>query len=425
MEEEISSDEPKSDELFQKLRDWQHQQHQRLIEQQQQQRLMLLNQQKQLLSRINSGSAQETSCDYDIIMSPNQRDTNQVSDSRNVVNSPIHRVDDVPLKKPRSVKTFQQILENSLTKQEQQEVAHNEQPKKFPFLKRGQGISRFGAVSRPTKRIPPCKRAGKENKKISAAQESDNLKTLNPESCNYPHNTAKPERATSKTETTAYSQLVSFQPVTNVISKTAPTSSQLVPETNIDEINKRDRGEVNSSRHGEDLAVFELLERFATINASFSSSSSLIGQLIERGVTHLPSPSKVIDFLSHKQHLDIAEEEQIPKLPRANKHVHFSDSLDENPATAESQSHPSPFVSNTLASGIHQFDETDPELENPNFNETPLSPIGFPDFQKLFGNKPPEKPESLPNPNLASNGIPTFPLAYFIWQLNLKVTFSL
>ena len=393
MEEESSLDEPKSDELFQKLRDWQHQQHQRLIEQQQQQRLMLLKQQKELISRINSPES-VSEAPLEVGTTSGHKNTNQVLHSLNVPKSQAYTVDDVPLKKPRSIRSFQQILENSLTNKEQERDVQNEQQKsKFPFLKRGQGISRFGAISKPTKKLPSRKSVGKENKVVSVAQQSGNSETLNSKSCKNLPNSTPAENVISRTqsetetETAPNYQMMSFQPTTS-----------------IKESNMRDGGEVNSSRSGEDLAVFELLERFATINASFSSSSSLIGQLIDKGVTHLPSPSKVMDFLSHKQQLDTTEEEQTPKITRTNKHVHFSDSLDETPVTGKSDSYSSPFVSNTLVSTIQQFNETDPVPEQSNFSETPLSPIGFPDFQKLFASNLAEKPNFLLNPNLMLNG---------------------
>lgn len=399
MEEENLLDEPKSDELFQKLRDWQHQQHQRLIEQQQQQRLMLLQQQKQLLSRINTDCVLETPLE-DNGTSPDQESNNQVLHSSKGVNNPTYRVDDVPLKKPRSIRTFQQILENSLTKKELPNGNPSEQQKtKFPFLKRGQGISRFGVVSKPAKKLSSHKSVGKENQMAVAVQQSANVNTLGLKSCKNSQICSQPEEVTSETETAADTdchQLVSLQPAGNS-----------------NESNTKDR-EVNSSRSGEDLAVFELLERFATINASFSSSSSLIGQLIDRGVTHLPSPSKVMDFLSHKQHLDIAEEEPTPKLLRTNKHVHFSDSLDESPVSAKPESYQSPFISNTVGSANQQIDDTDPEPEQSNFDETPPSPIGFPDFKKLFRSNLSEKPNSLSNPISMLNGIHTFLVIFLL-----------
>ena len=341
MDDESSSEEPKSDELFQKLRDWQHQQHQRLIEQQQQQRLMLLNNQKQLLSRLNSPDSNSLS----------------VSSGNDTPASP--RVDDVLLIKPRCVRTFQQILENSLNKKEPPaEVADGKQSRKFPYLKRGQGISRFGAIPKPNKRIPPTKASkstGKENKGSTSGNKCEKM---------------------AETEATTNSQLVPFQPLR---------------DNNSDESSARDEREMNSSRTEEDLAVFELLERFATINASFSSSSSLIGQLIDQGVTHLPSPSKVMDFLSQKRATVVEDgneedTEQAPKLLKANKRVHFADSINnsiskeptESECASPVQTYSSPFISNTLVSSNDEM----------NLDVTPLSPIGFPDFHQLFGRIP-------------------------------------
>lgn len=134
----------------------------------------------------------------------------------------------------------------------------------------------------------------------------------------------------------------------------------------------------NSSRNEEDLAVFELLERFANINSSFSSSSSLIGQLIDKGITHLPSPSKVVHFLSKKP--------ARAATTATRRHVRFAETVDEveHPEEPEEMEEPppSPFVSNTIRPNtVGRQESKDDDLD-----ETPTSPIGFPDYQKLFGN---------------------------------------
>lgn len=118
----VDGTEAMSDEMLQQLRRWQQEQKNRLIEQQQQQRQLLIEKQKKLLSMIN--------------------DTSQTPPSP-------PNVDDVPLKKPRAVRSFQQLLETSIDQDKKHLPAKKNGERKFPFLKRGQGISRFGQVTKP------------------------------------------------------------------------------------------------------------------------------------------------------------------------------------------------------------------------------------------------------------------------------------
>ena len=61
MEENTSMDDVMSEEMLQKLRNWQQEQKNRLMEQQQHQRLLLMEKQKKLLSMINTGDNSNTS----------------------------------------------------------------------------------------------------------------------------------------------------------------------------------------------------------------------------------------------------------------------------------------------------------------------------------------------------------------------------
>lgn len=414
-EDSLVLDETKSEEMLQQLRDWQEDQKKRLAEQQAQQRLLLLEKQKKLLSMINSA---ENTSPFQENYSPSeaagsylelQSDEGETETPR--TQQPKHfppSVDDVPLKRPRAVRSFQQLLETSLTNDGNKEESgapnggESGATKKFPFLKRGQGISRFGSVSQPqktTKKPAPSssKSKGKENKAPPKA-----TKTVQLSKIDKPNKTAAPKQTTVQVKSLDYmedipaasAQVVPYQ-------KPEVTRLQVAEKSQI-----QTDLECSSTRTEEDLAVFELLERFASINASFSSSSSLIGQLIDKGVTHLPSPSKVLSFLSKRRadfpvpttHEDEYSDPAPPKSLKT-KHVHFAESVEENEEddlmdrpwlsgiTEEvlSQSHPSSLlVSNKIQTSKASHEPE--KASQMNLDETPTSPIGFPDYQKLFGN---------------------------------------
>ncbi len=412
MEGGTSIDDGMSEEMLLQLRQWQQEQKNRLIEQQQQQRQLLIEKQKKLLSMINTCEATTNNSDsvseniepsemtpaggYD---TPKENRSNKLN---TYCNSSPPSVDDVPLKKPRAVRTFQQLLETSMINKDQTLTTQNiTQGKKFPFLKRGEGISRFGVISKPkADRAYSQKKVGKENHvppNLALTTVQQKRKSETPPSSpiqsqvhvSHPGN-SKPTNLEHLQITKASAQVVPFH----------------VPK--VDE-SMRDG---NSSRNEEDLAVFELLERFANINASFSSSSSLIGQLIDKGVTHLPSPTKVINFLSKKRTTtfsacpteDIGVEPE-RKPGKQNRHVRFAESVEEQPHNTCNEDHeklwladiseeinpsqPSPFISNT----IRQQSNDSLHQDRFDLDETPTSPIGFPDYQKLFGN--PVRPKSL------------------------------
>lgn len=406
MDSEISADGVMSEDMLQQLRVWQQEQKNRLIEQQQQQRLLLIEKQKKLLSMINT-------CDGATIQENTSVGTLQQSNfmmkeefknpKENGCNSPKisvsspNNVDDVPLKKPKSVRTFNQLLETSISSKDQVLSSQNTaQAKKFPFLKRGQGISRFGVISKPKieKTTHSKVTSGKENKIPFISMTTA---------------TTKEASKTNKQPISHMQNQVKLKSVPVEPLQDTKVSMEVVPfqaQVNVDESLQ----EVNSSKNEEDLAVFELLERFANINASFSSSSSLIGQLIDKGVTHLPSPSKVINFLSRKRtnfSVNNSEEAGIAperKTGKPTRHVRFAETVDadqprsmsnedgEKPWLADiseenaCESHASPYISNTIRPS-HQSDHPASPVENRfDLDETPTSPIGFPDYQKLFGN---------------------------------------
>ena len=411
MEEDSLSvvDDARSEEMLQELRDWQQEQKKRLAEQQAQQRLLLLEKQKKLLSMINSAENSSPYQDSDSAAGLTESYRNHPSDAddgtpriHNQAKPCPRSVDDVPLRKPRAVRSFQQMLETSLTNKGESGEPNEGQPgaeKKFPFLKRGQGISRFGTVSQPKKSAGKpssgAKTKGKENKApvpSKPANKSLQSKNLKPVANIAPKQPAvqiiELDEAMPQPSTSA--QIIPYQPQVSQPSRSEPEL------------------EFNSSRTEEDLAVFELLERFATINASFSSSSSLIGQLIDKGVTHLPSPSKVLSFLSKRRaafpasaaaHGEEFYSGQAPPKTQKTKHVHFAENVEDDEEDLSdkpwlsgiteqvlSQSHPSsPFISNTVqaAKPLREPERPAPQL---NLDETPTSPIGFPDYQKLFGN---------------------------------------
>lgn len=406
MDSEISADGVMSEDMLQQLRVWQQEQKNRLIEQQQQQRLLLIEKQKKLLSMINT-------CDGATIQENTSVGTLQQSNfmmkeefknpKENGCNSPKisvsspNNVDDVPLKKPKSVRTFNQLLETSISSKDQVLSSQNTaQAKKFPFLKRGQGISRFGVISKPKieKTTHSKVTSGKENKIPFISMTTA---------------TTKEASKTNKQPISHMQNQVKLKSVPVEPLQDTKVSMEVVPfqaQVNVDESLQ----EVNSSKNEEDLAVFELLERFANINASFSSSSSLIGQLIDKGVTHLPSPSKVINFLSRKRtnfSVNNSEEAGIAperKTGKPTRHVRFAETVDadqprsmsnedgEKPWLADiseenaCESHASPYISNTIRPS-HQSDHPASPVESRfDLDETPTSPIGFPDYQKLFGN---------------------------------------
>lgn len=408
MEGEVSVDDVMSEEMLQQLRHWQQEQKSRLMEQQQQQRQLLLEKQKKLLSMINTCEVPSNISDNNIQHEESFKSTatggnvdnqKERTSPKLCANSPTC-VDDVPLKKPRAVRSFQQLLENSISTKDHALSSQNvTQAKKFPFLKRGQGISRFGSISKPKadKTTHSKKRSGKENKIPPAPSATSQ------------HDFQTNEKfPSSVTQNQMISKPTYFEPSKKeIVQETKTTNMQIVPfqEPKFDESSR----EPNSSRNEEDLAVFELLERFANINASFSSSSSLIGQLIDKGVTHLPSPSKVISFLSRKRTNLLAnsgeevtvEGERKPSKP--SRHVRFAECVDEEesckpdedysrPWLADiseediSESHPSPFISNTIRPSQQSNVPTSFAQDRDDLDETPTSPIGFPDYQKLFGN---------------------------------------
>lgn len=395
---EMEEDEGTSEEMLQKLRNWQEEQKKRLIEQQAQQRLLLLEKQKRLLSMINCaevGSIQEMEESGSISESYQALPHDHESPPQPVAKTP-PSMDDIPLRKPRAVRSFQQMLESSLNnKGEENEPEDASGKKKFPFLKRGQGISRFGTISKPSirkpvKKPPASKTKGKENKapvpKVTniKPQPLAKQKLFQQQSKDVPVTIPEPPKTVPRQATDL----------------TSTSSLDIVPYRQPEEVVEP----VNASRTEEDLAVFELLERFATINASFSSSSSLIGQLIDQGITHLPSPSKVLSFLS-KRRADFnpstsVDEDSLPndapaKSHRTGKHVHFAESVEDD---EESQDRNGPWLSD-IAQEVLLGRSHPPEPVNPptttvrneqpnmiNLNDTPTSPIGFPDYQKLFGN---------------------------------------
>jgi len=390
--EDNTAEESNSEEMLEQLRRWQQEQQRKLIEQQQQQRQLLLEKQKKLLSLINSGDVSNRSVENETEENPEDEDRSPSGGQQRLyagVKSP-QSVDNVPLKKPRAVKTFQQLLETSLnSKNEASQVQNMQQTKKsFTFLKRGQGISRFGVISKP-KKVPiqkapifKNKQLNKENKAPAASlKKSTAISEKNKPTEEFPPKpTILPQQSSIESHT--------VPKTVEAVQKTQPSFGEIVRFQPSSFNNMEEVVEVNSSRNEEDLAVFELLERFATINASFSSSSSLIGQLMEKGVTHLPSPSKVISFLSKKRVEFHPEEEaaspNLQKTKTHRKHVHFAESLelasedlDKPWLSGINNEESSPYVSNTVR-----------PIRNPeqvNLDETPTSPIGFPDYQKLFG----------------------------------------
>ena len=156
MEGETSVDDVMSEEMLLQLRQWQEAQKNRLIEQQQHQRQLLIEKQKKLLSMINTCEAANNTENVSQIGEQSEMalvgEHNIPKENSNYTraSSSPPSVDDVPLKKPRAVRTFQQLLETSMTNKDQALTSQNTaQVKKFPFLKRGQGISRFGAIFKP------------------------------------------------------------------------------------------------------------------------------------------------------------------------------------------------------------------------------------------------------------------------------------
>ena len=401
MEGETSVDDVMSEEMLLQLRQWQEAQKNRLIEQQQHQRQLLIEKQKKLLSMINTCEAANNTENVSQIGEQSEMalvgEHNIPKENSNYTraSSSPPSVDDVPLKKPRAVRTFQQLLETSMTNKDQALTSQNTaQVKKFPFLKRGQGISRFGAISKPKsdKTTHSLKKNGKENQLPSISSM---------------HTVQQVQKTEIPSLSLVQSQFHPSHPVNAKsihpleVQKNTKVDMQVVP-FQVPKVDESLR-EGNSSRNEEDLAVFELLERFANINASFSSSSSLIGQLIDKGVTHLPSPSKVMHFLSKKRTTlssctseDTGVEPE-RKVGKPSRHVRFAESIEEEEPYSKfsyenekpwleniseeevNQSQQSPFISNTIRTN-------QPSNEHLDLDETPTSPIGFPDYQKLFGN---------------------------------------
>ena len=453
------------EELFEQLRNWQQQQQQRLLEQQQQQRKMLIEQQNKLLTMINPSDNQSipksavsvensnpTFLDVASVGVPQVNVTpGQIQNvqNRNFVASRKQSFDEIPLKKPRAVKSFNQLLETSLTKNENaEETPDSKSTKKFPFLKRGQGISRFGfdpklpgkkKSNALQKKIP---KEGKENKapihvKTKGQTNDKTQKTTE----NLPRNTNMMlPVAHTLSENQVNMDVQEDQVNSNSQESTAYCQQAEIEEIGGDSYVIQDQPKTN--RDEEDLAVFELLERFATINASFSSTSSFIGQLLDKGINQLPSPSKVISFLAKKKQIHIASndnlegqsDERAPRPLKGNKHVRFAESLEvsdasfledkpwlsamKSDATSNDRrpespfdSHPSPFISNTCQPLRTITNENSaPERSNArvDLNETPTSPIGFPDFKKLFADPPSKQPFWLGRePQLESKGSKT------------------
>lgn len=429
MERQSSETDEMPEEVLQQLRQWQEEQKNRLIEQQQNQRLLLLEKQKKLLSMINNSDVQSAATSAFPIESPSdhiQTEDNQTKNDGNFSyqESP-KNVDDVPLKKPRSVRTFQQLIETTVTNKDQPQATQSApRGKKFPFLKRGQGISRFGTISKPQTQNRLKSGVGKENKLPNFSTENkkqafitesevapvieNHLKTRVGKENKLPSFSSNDNKQTyaAEIQTTPIIQKhsiirkpISFEPLqSSDVNVVALPTVQSVDES---------LREINSSRTEEELAVFELLERFANINASFSSSSSLIGQLIDKGVTHLPSPSKVINFLSKKQ-TDFSPREESAVEPERKsgkpiRHVRFAESIEEEDShfkpeeefrkpwlteLSDENTHAqtSPYVSNTIHRDRPSNQISSIISKGVDLNETPTSPIGFPDYQKLFAN---------------------------------------
>ena len=416
MEAEDLIDDVDPEDLLKRLRDWQQQQQNRLAQQQQQQRQILLQQQSQLLSKLGSPRVEvdekiavpEKSADESLDIVEVKAKQWKKSTARHTT------VDEMPLKKPRTVKTFQQLLETSLPVSDPppDEKANHGQ-KKFSFLKRGQGISRFGQISFPVKRQAPVKKLVKKGKENQFPAATSNNKIVT--------------REIKAKEPIPKQQAKASEPeplVSSLRALAAPVHVEDELPIEIEEVapvSTPEERAAKSSREEEDLAVFELLEKFATINASFSSTSSFIGQLIDKGVTSLPSPSKVIDFLAKKGHIEAPSnvcQDQGPKPLKNDRHVRFADDLEVDDSSilynkpwlnrieeesidpaSPCEPRSSPFVSNTCIGGRHHFYDPAPSSAQLDFDETPASPIGFPDMRRLLAESP-SSLEDIPNDNL-------------------------
>lgn len=423
------STEPSQDpeEALRQLRRWQDEQRARLIEQQKQQRELLLEKQKKLLSMLNSAGKGPPSDDDSLNVPEVLRNNTLEDDDGHQGPSTPKTIDEVPLKKPRALQSFEQIMENSLNSKDAPPVSSPEAPeRKFTFLKRGEGISkRFGRVPNITlkKGHPKASKAvtrqnsGKENREPPKAEPpiSKSLSSRPPSLCQTSTASTRSSR-----DTCSDSEPLPAVPPPQPEHFVKQTTFEKQEKTALDRAASLDEECIESlrnfhvpyqmrdqcitkdagvSHNEEELAVFELLERFASINASFSSSSSLIGQLIEKGVNHLPSPSKVIEFLSKKR-LEPPETEQAgPHLAsKAQKKVHFAEILEEqrddscvgldNLTAENADGDYSPYVSNTLHCRPHADEESPIPAYEPKskHDESPASPIGFPDYKKLFGN---------------------------------------
>lgn len=413
------------------LRRWQEEQRARLIEQQKQQRELLLEKQKRLLSMLNSTSSEASGCEDSQSVSGALR--NNTSETEPIPNQELHTpktIDDLPLKKPQALQSFQQIMETSLNSKVAPQSSSPEPPeKKYTFLKRGEGIKkRFGRASTAVIKKEKAKENQAINRHGSGKENKQPLKTeipisKTPPSCAIPQShtslpnprngsitTEMPLKQLLPSSSSGPSQEMAIEERTNFPIEVKATSLfenvgslRTMHDLNSMRDNFDSQKDAGASHNEEELAVFELLERFASINASFSSSSSFIGQLIEKGVNHLPSPSKVIDFLS-KRRLDSPENNARRVEPvaaaKSQKKVHFAEVLEEQRnedsgegwlddiTTENADEDLSPYVSNTLQRGRYVVDPS-PILtgeDKPKLDETPTSPIGFPDYKKLFGN---------------------------------------
>ena len=132
--EDNTAEESNSEEMLEQLRRWQQEQQRKLIEQQQQQRQLLLEKQKKLLSLINSGDVSNRSVENETEEYREDEDRSPSGGQQRLyagVKSP-PSVDDVPLKKPRAVKTFHQLLETSLNSKNEASQVQNMQQAKIP-----------------------------------------------------------------------------------------------------------------------------------------------------------------------------------------------------------------------------------------------------------------------------------------------------
>ncbi|XP_013399795.1 centromere protein J-like isoform X2 [Lingula anatina] len=264
--------------------------------------------------------------------------------------------DDRPIKPGLSnrTRTFEELLEQQLQQEKQKEDVQKQANKTTKnvvksFLKRGQGLTRFGLSSENRQKMTQKSSSKNESHSPKATQHIEENRVT------------PPRKIASKTPSSPHHPIPSLQlkpspkmynpsPVSKSMPVGKPFSLEKMGDnagmtSSIDAsflsaVKKRAESEKIET---EELEEFELLEQYADDNISFSSNSSLVVKLIDRDkakkgqVNHQMSPlSKHIKAAKMKHHLHQSPQDtRLEKTVEESENEESSDSSDSSSSISE------------------------------------------------------------------------------------------